>query len=99
MVISKYSGARGKSGCSDASAELLSKLTRAFDNSGVVWQIGEYGKVDQGGAGTVSSEIAHFGIDVIDCGVPLLSMHSVTELASKYDIYQMYKASLSFFGM
>ena len=99
VVISKYSGARGKSGCSDASAELISRLTRAFDKSGVIWQVGEYGKVDQGGAGTVSSDIAHFGIDVIDCGVPLLSMHSVTELASKYDIYQMYKASLSFFNM
>ena len=99
VVVSKYTGARGKSGSSDASAETLSKLTRAFDKAGVVWQVGEYGKVDQGGAGTVSTEIAHFGIEVIDCGVPLLSMHSVTELASKYDIYSMYQASLAFFGI
>ncbi len=99
VVISKYTGARGKSGSSDATAELFSKVARCFDNEGVVWQTGEYGRVDQGGAGTVATEIAHIGIDVIDCGVPLLSMHAVTELASKYDIYQMYKASLAFFKM
>ncbi len=99
VVVSKYTGARGKSGSSDASAETLSKLTRAFDEAGVVWQVGEYGKVDQGGAGTVSTEIAHFGFEVIDCGVPLLSMHAVTELASKYDIYQMYLASVAFFAI
>ncbi len=99
VVISKYTGARGKSGASDATAETLSKLALAFDKNGVVWQVGEYGKVDQGGAGTVSSEIAHYGIEVIDCGVPLLSMHSVTELASKYDIWQMFKASIAFFNM
>jgi aspartyl aminopeptidase len=98
VVISKYTGARGKSGCSDASAETVSKITRAFDKNGVTWQVGEYGKVDQGGAGTVAADIAHYGIEVVDCGVPLLSMHSVTELASKYDIYQMYKASLAFFN-
>lgn len=99
VVISKYSGARGKSECSDASAETMYKLVSAFNKEGVVWQVGEYGKVDQGGAGTVSAEIAKYGIEVIDCGVPLLSMHAVTELASKYDIYEMYKASKTFFGI
>ncbi len=97
VVISKYTGSRGKGGCSDASAETLSKLAQIFDKANVVWQVGEYGKVDQGGAGTVASEIAHFGIEVVDCGVPILSMHSVTELASKFDIYQMFKASSAFF--
>ncbi len=97
VVISKYTGSRGKGGCSDASAETLSKLVRIFDEAGVAWQIGEYGKVDQGGAGTVSSEIAHYRIEVIDSGVPLLSMHSVNELASKYDIYEMLRASVAFF--
>lgn len=97
VVISKYTGSRGKGGCSDASAETLAKLARVLDEAGVVWQVGEYGKVDQGGAGTVASEIAHFGIEVIDCGVPVLSMHSVTELASKYDIYEMLRASVAFF--
>lgn len=96
VVISKYTGSRGKSGASDASAETLAKLVRIFDEAGVAWQVGEYGKVDQGGAGTVALDIAHFGIEVIDCGVPLLSMHSVTELASKFDIYQMFRASSAF---
>jgi len=97
VVISKYTGSRGKGGCSDASAETLSKVTRMFDKEGVAWQVGEYGKVDQGGAGTVATEIAHYGIEVIDCGVPLLSMHSINELASKYDIYAMLRASEAFF--
>ncbi len=97
VVISKYTGSRGKSGSSDASAETLAKLCAMFDADNVAWQVGEYGKVDQGGAGTVSSEIAHFGIEVIDCGVPILSMHSITELASKYDIYEMFRACATFF--
>lgn len=97
VAISKYTGSRGKGGCSDASAETLSKLVRILDAEGIAWQVGEYGKVDQGGAGTVASEIANFGYEVIDCGVPLLSMHAVTELASKYDIYAMYRTSLAFF--
>lgn len=98
VVLSKYTGSRGKGGCSDASAETMSKVTRMFDSAGVAWQVGEYGKVDQGGAGTVAAEIAHYGIEVVDCGVPLLSMHSVNELASKYDIYEMYRASAAFFN-
>lgn len=97
VAVSKYTGSRGKGGCSDASAETLAKLAKIFDDAGVAWQVGEYGKVDQGGAGTVASEIAHYGIEVIDCGVPVLSMHSVTELASKYDIYEMLRASAAFF--
>ncbi|MBR5278161.1 MAG: aminopeptidase [Clostridia bacterium] len=98
IVISKYTGARGKSGCSDASAETMAKMAAMFDAENVIWQVGEYGKVDQGGAGTVATEIANFGIEVVDCGVPLLSMHAVTELASKYDIYQMLKGSRVFFN-
>ena len=98
VVVSKYTGSRGKSGCSDAAAETIAKLGAMLDADGVVWQTGEYGKVDQGGAGTVASEIAHFGIEVIDCGVPILSMHSITELASKYDIYEMYRACKTFFN-
>lgn len=96
VAISKYTGSRGKSGCSDASAETLAKVARILDEAGVAWQVGEYGKVDQGGAGTVAADIAHYGIEVIDCGVPILSMHSVTELASKYDIYEMLRASVAF---
>ena len=98
VVISKYTGSRGKGGCSDASAETLAKVASMFDKNGIVWQVGEYGKVDQGGAGTVAAEIAHYGIEVVDCGVPILSMHSITELASKYDIYEMLRASQVFFN-
>ena len=97
-VIVKYTGSRGKSGCSDASAEVVSRVARMFDNEGVIWQCGEYGKVDQGGAGTVASEVAALNIDVVDCGVPILSMHSTGELASKGDIYMMYKADKAFYA-
>lgn len=92
VVVTKYTGARGKSGASDASAELVSKVALLLDKNDVVWQTGEYGKVDQGGAGTVATEVALLNIDVIDVGVPLLSMHSPVELAAKADIYMMYKA-------
>ena len=99
VVISKYTGSRGKGGCSDAAAETMSRVARAFDKEGVAWQVGEYGKVDQGGAGTVASEIAANGIEVVDCGVPILSMHSPYELASKFDIYEMFKAASAFYKM
>ncbi len=97
IVISKYTGSRGKGGCSDATAELMSRIACMLDADGIAWQTGEYGKVDQGGAGTVASEISKFGIDVVDVGVPLLSMHSPVELAAKCDIYAMYQCSQTFF--
>lgn len=97
-VIVKYTGSRGKGGCSDASAEFVAKIARIFDAAGVIWQCGEYGKVDQGGAGTVATEVAALNIDVVDCGVPILSMHSTGELASKGDIYMMYKADKAFYA-
>ncbi|HBL83814.1 MAG: aminopeptidase [Clostridiales bacterium GWF2_38_85] len=99
VVVTKYTGSRGKGGSSDASAELFGKITRCFDAAEVDWQTGEYGKVDQGGAGTVASEIAMMNIDVIDVGVPILSMHSPVELASKVDIYTMHLASAAFFAL
>ena len=97
VVITKYTGSRGKSGTSDASAELYNRISKLCDNSGVAWQTGEYGKVDQGGAGTVASDISELNIDVIDVGVPILSMHSPIELASKGDIYMTYKCFKAFF--
>ena len=97
ITISKYTGSRGKSGCSDATAELMSRMIRLMDANGIPWQTGEYGKVDQGGAGTVASEISKFGIDVIDIGVPVLSMHAPMELAAKCDIYAMKRFSDCFF--
>lgn len=97
VVVCKYTGSRGKGGCSDATAETMSRITRILDAGNVAWQTGEYGKVDQGGAGTVACDIAKFGIDVVDVGVPLLSMHSPVELASKADIYAMLQCSRAFF--
>lgn len=97
VVITKYTGSRGKSGTSDASAELFNRISKLCDNNDIIWQTGEYGKVDQGGAGTVASDISELNIDVIDVGVPILSMHSPIELASKGDIYMTYKCFKAFF--
>lgn len=97
VVITKYTGSRGKSGTSDASAELFNRISKLCDNNGIIWQTGEYGKVDQGGAGTVASDISELNIDVIDIGVPILSMHSPIELASKGDIYMTYKCFAAFY--
>ncbi len=95
--FSKYTGSRGKGGSSDASAEFLAKIRNILDNSEVVWQIGELGKVDQGGGGTVAKMIANLNVDVIDIGVPVLSMHSPYEVVAKFDVYMTYKAIKAFF--
>ena len=91
MAIYKYTGSRGKSGTSDASAELVSYLTRLMDNNGVVWQIGEMGKLDLGGGGTIAKYVANRGIPVLDIGVPVLSMHSPFEVIHKTDLYMAYR--------
>lgn len=90
VAIYKYTGARGKSGTSDASAELVSYLTGLMDRNGVVWQIGEMGKLDLGGGGTVAKYVANQDIDTIDIGVPVLAMHSPFEVVSKEDVYMAY---------
>ena len=87
VAIYKYTGSRGKSGTSDASAELVSYLTGLMDANSVVWQIGEMGKLDLGGGGTVAKYVANQDIDTIDIGVPVLSMHSPFEIVSKADVY------------
>ena len=97
-VITKYTGARGKSGTSDASAEFVGKVRRILEKNNVVWQTGERGKVDQGGGGTVAMYIANLNVDVVDLGVPVLSMHAPFEVVSKFDVYMTYKACLAFFG-
>lgn len=97
ITFMKYVGARGKGDSSDASAELIYKIKSIFDEAGASWQIGEMGKVDEGGGGTVAQYIANLNVDVIDCGVPLLSMHSPFEIASKADIYAAYKAYKGFY--
>lgn len=90
VAIYKYTGSRGKSGTSDASAELVSYLTALMDRSGIVWQIGEMGKLDLGGGGTVAKYVANQDIDTIDIGVPVLSMHAPFEVVSKADVYMAY---------
>lgn len=96
-VLTKYTGARGKSGSSDASAETMSFVTNIFDKAGVYWQIGEIGAVDAGGGGTVALYIASMDVNVVDLGVPILSMHSPFELSSKIDLYNLYIAIKAFY--
>lgn len=97
VVITKYTGARGKSGTSDASAEYMGKIRRMLDDKKIVWQTGELGKVDAGGGGTVAMYLASLNIDVVDLGVPVLSMHAPFEIISKLDLYMAYKAFKAFF--
>ena len=91
MGLCKYTGARGKSGASDASAELVAYIRATLDNAGVVWQMAELGKVDAGGGGTVAVYMAERNIDTLDAGVPVLSMHAPFETVSKLDCYMTYK--------
>ena len=95
MGICKFTGARGKSGTSDASAELVAYLRRLFADNGVVWQLSEMGKVDQGGGGTIAKFMADRNIDTIDAGVPVLSMHSPFELVAKFDCWMTYRGVLA----
>ena len=95
MGICKFTGARGKSGTSDASAEIVAYLRRIFEENGVVWQMAELGKVDQGGGGTIAKFMANRNIDTIDAGVPVLSMHAPFEVVAKFDCYMTYKGVLT----
>ena len=97
VCLMKYTGARGKSGTSDCSCEFVHHVTSTLDKAGVVWQTGELGKVDEGGGGTVAQYLAVLNIHVIDCGVPLLSMHSPFEISAKFDVYQAYKGYVAFY--
>lgn len=97
VVITKYTGSRGKAGTSDASAEYMGKIRSMLDGAEVVWQSGELGKVDAGGGGTVAMYLAALDIDVVDLGVPVLSMHAPFEVVSKLDVYMAYRAFKTFF--
>ena len=92
MGLCKYTGARGKSGASDASAEVVARVRRVLDSANVVWQMAELGKVDAGGGGTVAAYMAQRDIDTLDAGVPVLSMHAPFETVSKLDCYMTYAA-------
>ena len=91
VAFFKYTGSRGKSSASDASAELVGDITRLLDANGVAWQIGELGRLDLGGGGTIAKYVANRGIPVLDIGVPVLSMHSPFEVIHKTDLYMAYR--------
>ena len=92
VAIFKYTGSRGKGGCSDASAEAMGYLRSVLDKAGVMWQVGELGKVDQGGGGTVAAYMANRNIVTVDAGVPVLSMHAPMEIVTKLDCYMSMRA-------
>ena len=96
VCVTKYTGARGKSGTSDASAEYVAEIRNMLDKAEIAWQTGELGRVDLGGGGTVAMYIANLGVDVVDLGVPVLSMHAPFETTSKFDVYMCYKAMYEF---
>ncbi|MBQ2863301.1 MAG: aminopeptidase, partial [Clostridia bacterium] len=96
VALSKYTGSRGKSGTSDASAETVGRIRRIFAENNVVWQSAELGKIDIGGGGTVAKFIANLNIDTIDIGVPVISMHAPIEVVSKADLYSAHLGFLAF---
>lgn len=96
VVLTKYTGGGGKSSTSDASAEYVAEIRAMLDREGIIWQTGELGKVDAGGGGTVAMYVANLGVDVIDLGVPVLSMHAPFETTAKLDVYMCYRAMYEF---
>lgn len=96
ITLNKYTGARGKSGASDANAEYVAWVRNVLEKNEIKYQVAELGKVDVGGGGTIAYILANKGTDVIDCGVPVLSMHAPYEVTSKYDIYSAYKTYEAF---
>lgn len=97
IAVSKYTGSGGKSGSNDASAELMGLVRKIFNDNGVLWHTAELGKVDAGGGGTIAQFVSNLGVNTIDCGVPVLSMHATYEAIAKMDIYMSYKAFAAFF--
>ena len=96
LTFNKYTGSRGKSGSNDADAEYVALIRRCMDDAGVHFQTAELGKVDAGGGGTIAYILAKYGMDVIDCGVPVLSMHAPWEATSKADVYEAYRGYKAF---
>lgn len=97
VTLVKYTGSRGKGGSNDANAEFINSIRRLFNENNIVWQTSELGKVDQGGGGTIAYILANYGMEVVDCGVPVLSMHAPYEAVSKADVYMTYKAYKAFY--
>lgn len=96
VVITKYTGSGGKYGTSDASAEYMAEIRSMLQRENVLWQAGELGKVDGGGGGTIAKYVANLNVDVVDLGVPVLSMHAPFEIVSKVDVYMAYRAFCAF---
>ena len=96
IVFNKYTGSRGKSGASDANPEFIARLRGLLDKESVKYQMAELGKVDQGGGGTIALECAKYGMNVLDAGVSVLSMHAPWEITSKEDIIQALNAYKAF---
>ena len=96
IVLTKYTGSRGKGGASEANAEFYTKVRRILDENDVQWQYGDMGKVDQGGGGTIALYVANLGVNVLDCGIPVLSMHAPFEVISKIDLYMTYRGYSAF---
>ena len=96
VVFNKYTGARGKSGCNDANAEMIGWLRRVMDDANVNFQTAELGKVDQGGGGTIAYILANLNMNVIDAGMGVFNMHAPMEIISKADFYETYKAYQAF---
>ena len=96
VCFNKYTGSRGKSGASDANAEFMAVVRRVMDEADVCWQTSELGKVDAGGGGTIAWLCAKYAMSVIDCGVPVLSMHAPWEVISKADLWEAYKGYRAF---
>lgn len=99
IMLQKFTGSRGKYDASDANAEFVGEVRKLFNDNKIIWQTGELGKVDQGGGGTIAQYAANLGIDVIDCGLAVLSMHSPFEITSKMDIYTIFKAYKTFYSL
>ncbi len=95
-AVQKYTGAGGKSSTNDAPAELFARIRDIFDDCGVIWQTGELGKIDAGGGGTIALHVSNLGIETIDAGIPVLSMHAPNEIISKGDLYEFYLAMRAF---
>jgi len=98
ISLCKYTGHGGKGGANDASAEFVAKVRNILDKNNLVYQMSDMGKVDEGGGGTIAYILANKGVDVIDCGVPVLSMHAPYEVTSKFDIYNAYEVYKAFYN-
>ena len=96
VCYNKFTGSRGKSGSNDANAEYIARLRKIMDDNQIAWQTAELGRVDVGGGGTIAYMCANYGMNVIDSGIPVLSMHAPYEVISKVDLYEGYRCYCAF---